>query len=539
MHADMADERIRVLLIDDDVAARTAVARHLKAQASTYVLWQTGSPGEATQWIGESDFDVVLIGYRPHEQGKLRLLKQLGETPAILLTDSGGEETAARAVWRGIHDCLIRDAAGNYLFLLATKIGKVVARRRAEDATRCKSEFLANMSHEIRTPLTAIIGFAETLLVEDDFAHAPPQRVEAVHAIIRNGRHLLQIIADILDLSKVEAGMLNVERINCSPVELVSEVQQLLRVRAESKGLALEVQYAGPIPETIQTDPTRLTQILLNLLGNALKFTKTGSVRTVVQMVSPESPQTMMQIEVIDTGIGIRPEQVARVFEPFSQADISTTRRFGGTGLGLAICRRLAEKLGGQIDVESHPGQGSTFRVTISTGSLDGVQMIDHPQHRAPPCVEPMARSALDLPVIPPGCRILLVEDAPDTQRLLSLLLAKAGAEVSVADEGQTAVQCALAQWQAGLPFDLILMDMQMPILDGYRATRKLRSEGYPGPIVALTANAMSGQRERCLAAGCDGYAAKPIQRDTLLDTVAQYARRHVGRLTPDAPDGP
>ncbi|MGQ9573686.1 MAG: ATP-binding protein [Thermoguttaceae bacterium] len=399
-------------------------------------------------------------------------------------------------------------------------------------ATRAKSEFLANMSHEIRTPLTAILGFAETILTEGDITRAPPERIEAIDAILRNGRHLLELIDDILDLSKIEAGQLEVERALCSPAQIVTEVVRLMRARAGSKNLSLSVGCAGRIPETIWTDSMRLRQILINLVGNAIKFTAEGSVRLNVRLAE-ESAQPYIQFEVIDTGVGMTPQQIARLFRPFSQADVSTARQFGGTGLGLAICKRLAEKLGGRIGVQSEPGRGSTFCVMIPTGPLAGVAML------GAEALEALAQESPGPPPVGPppvrlACRVLLAEDAPDNQRLIRLLLQRAGADVATADDGQAACEAVLDQWKAGRPFDVVLMDMEMPRLDGYQATRRLRDAGYQGPIIALTAHAMAEQREKCLAAGCDDYAAKPIDRATLLEIVA----RHCQRQPIEAPPG-
>ena len=391
------------------------------------------------------------------------------------------------------------------------------ASQRAEVATRAKSEFLANMSHEIRTPMTAILGFSEVLM-----ENVTEERdADAVATIRRNGEHLIEIINDILDLSKIEAGKLEVEYVRCSPVQTVSEVVSLMRIRASAKNLPLEIEYDGPIPESIQSDPTRLRQILINLIGNAVKFTEVGTVRLVVRLLDAESDCPEMQFQVIDSGIGMAREQIARLFQPFTQADTSTTRKFGGSGLGLTISKRLADMLGGDISISSIPGEGSTFTLTIAIGPLHGTRLLDCPTEAQLPsdrATKPAASpDRLD-------CRVLLAEDGPDNQRLISFLLIKAGAEVTVADNGQVAHDLAVAARDEGNPFDLILMDMQMPVVDGYNATRMLRKAGYSGPIVALTAHAMSTDRDRCLNVGCDDYMAKPVDRKELISLVAQHA---------------
>ena len=392
----------------------------------------------------------------------------------------------------------------------------------AESATRAKSEFLANMSHEIRTPMTAILGFSEVLLGEPGIERAPPERIEALRTIRRNGEYLLDLINDILDLSKIEAGRFEVERIDCSIVQLLSDVLSLMRVRADAKRLPVSIEYQGDIPELIRTDPLRLRQILINLVGNAIKFTETGRVRLVVQLLrSTRQPQ--LCVDVIDTGIGLTREQQSRLFQPFCQADSSTTRKFGGTGLGLMISKRLAEMLGGDITVTSVRRKGSCFRVTFETGSLDGVKMVGGDCIREG-LIQPRPAEPTTTPLKLTG-RILLAEDGPDNQRLISFILKKAGADVTVVANGQLACEAARAAMEKDAPFDLILMDMQMPVLDGYDATRHLRATGYSRPIVALTAHAMEGDDAKCLAAGCDKYLTKPIDRTKFLTVLSAILR--------------
>ena len=394
------------------------------------------------------------------------------------------------------------------------------AKEAAEAANRTKSEFLANMSHEIRTPMTAILGFADVLLDREVREGTSSENREAAETVKRNGEYLLGIINDILDLSKIEAGKMKVERIPVSPCALISEVASLMRVRADAKGLPFHVEYASPLPETVQTDPTRLRQILINILGNAIKFTETGSVRLITELVR-EGDTPILQCDVVDTGVGMPAEQAARLFRPFTQADASTSRRFGGTGLGLVISKRFAEMLGGDVTlVETRPGFGTCFRVQVATGSLDGVPMIADPA-RATVVSAHEERTVPDsnLPALE-GCRILLAEDGPDNQRLIAHVLRKAGGEVTVVENGELALHAALAARDAGQSFDVILMDMQMPVMDGYQATQRLRDDGYDEPIVALTAHAMLGDRDKCLAAGCNDYATKPIKRDQLLKSI-------------------
>ena len=392
---------------------------------------------------------------------------------------------------------------------------------RAEQSSIAKSEFLANMSHEIRTPMTAILGFTELLSTECDVARGTEERLEAIQAIRRNGDYLLRLINDILDLSKIEAGKVEVELTTCSPAQVLDEVARLMRVPADAKGLPLELEFDGGVPESIRSDPLRLRQILINLVGNAVKFTETGSVRMVGRLLRLPGKPALLEVDVIDTGVGMTQEETKRLFRPFSQADSSTTRKFGGTGLGLTISKRLAEMLGGGIALSSEPGKGSTFRVTVETGELEGVRLLHSPFEAVPQ----VAMAATDSPVSIARFdgRILLAEDGPDNQRLISYLLKRGGAHVTVADNGQIAVDQALAARGRGMPFDVILMDMQMPVMDGYEATRRLRAAGYAGPVIALTAHAMAGDDAKCLDAGCDAYLTKPIDRATLLRTIARY----------------
>ncbi|MBM4093350.1 MAG: response regulator [Planctomycetes bacterium] len=403
----------------------------------------------------------------------------------------------------------------------------------AESATRAKSAFLASMSHEIRTPMTAILGFADVLLADRNVNGTLVEQAESLQAIRRNGEYLLELIDDILDLSKIEAEKLDIERIAFSPAHVLADVASLMKVRTDAKNLALSVEYAGPIPETIQSDPLRFRQILINLVGNAIKFTATGSVRLVGQVVPRPDRFPLLQVDVIDTGIGLTPQEISNLFQPFNQADSSTTRKYGGSGLGLVISRRLAAMLGGDIAIHSMPGQGSTFSVTVEAGDLAGV-----PLREMPPDTTAAAAPAFDATTadnVELNCRILLAEDGPDNRRLIAFLLEKAGAEVTVAENGQLAFDAARAAIAHGAPFDMVLMDMQMPVMDGYEATRQLRAEGYAGPIVALTAHAMTDDRQKCLDAGCDDYLTKPIHRARMLHTIASYLSSVQPRPTPTA----
>ncbi len=390
----------------------------------------------------------------------------------------------------------------------------LIDKTAAELASQTKSLFLANMSHEIRTPLTAIIGFSEALL---DVNQSMSERIEGIQTINRTGKHLLNIINEILDLSKIEAGRLEVERLPVPLYPLLDEVAVLGRSQAEAKGIYFSVEPAFPLPRTLASDPVRLKQILLNLISNAIKFTEQGGVTLAVRH---DAAAGRLMLAVSDTGIGISPEQLARLFQPFTQADASTTRRFGGTGLGLALSKQLAEMLGGSLAVESAPGRGSRFTVTLEIGAVEafihGPEEAQRQLHTAEDEGQERALSG----------SILVAEDNPDNQRLIALNTRRMGAELQVVENGELAVAAALAR-----PYDLILMDMQMPVMDGMTAVRLLRAQGYGGPIVALTANATQQDRQNCLDAGCDGFLTKPIERQRFNETLGRYLN-----LAPAAP---
>ncbi|XZE51349.1 PAS domain S-box protein [Planctomycetaceae bacterium SH139] len=388
----------------------------------------------------------------------------------------------------------------------------------AETATRSKSEFLANMSHELRTPLTAILGFTE-LLSEKEAEEVEQQedegrRDEIIETIRRNGEHLLSLINDILDVSKVEAGQMKLESVPCDTLQIIEDVFTMMAGKADEKKVRLDRTFGSRVPAQFYSDPVRLKQILVNLLGNAIKFTDAGEVHLVISVDKHEGYDDQLLLRVIDTGIGMTPEQQTRLFQPFSQADSTVTRRYGGTGLGLVISKRLANMMGGDIEVRSEPGRGSTFTASIACWPVAGTKWVLPDQRdEAPRNLE--TKSNQDTPPMLLGLRVLVAEDGPDNQRLLAVLLKKTQAQVTIVENGQQAVE-ALSEGQSllnPLPFDVVLMDMQMPVMDGYSATRALRAMQAHLPIIALTAHAMAGDRQKCIAAGCSDYLNKPICR--------------------------
>ena len=380
---------------------------------------------------------------------------------------------------------------------------------QAIEATRTKSEFLAIMSHEIRTPLTAIIGFAE--LLSERSTHIE-DRVSVSKTIVKNGKHLLKIINDILDISKIEANRMGFEKTYFSPVELILDVEEIVGNQFKEKGIQLFIEYNFPLPNLIYNDSLRTKQIILNLCSNSLKFTKAGKVSI---NICCDIEGEKIFFTVIDSGIGLSEEQTSKIFDAFTQADSSTTRKYGGTGLGLSLSKQFAEKMGGTITVESMHGIGSQFCVSISTGKLDESQLIEG-EAELPEKTDSIAYQ-YDHSCTVKGS-ILIVEDNEDNQQLLSIILCDIGAEITFAKNGQEALDKTRNK-----TYDLILMDIQMPVMGGIEATKILRQSDYTNPIVALTANAMKSDYDMCIEAGCDGFLTKPINKDKLFKAIYKY----------------
>jgi signal transduction histidine kinase/CheY-like chemotaxis protein len=403
------------------------------------------------------------------------------------------------------------------------------AGRASESANQAKSEFLANMSHEIRTPLTAILGYADLLLEDGDMKKAPKSRVDTISTIRNAGDHLLTVLNDILDLSKIEAGRMTVEDIEIPVVKMISEIVALMKPRAIGKGLTIDFRLEGKIPDKITGDPTRLRQIVMNLVGNAVKFTEEGSVTIGVQTQPNPVGGEFLVLDITDTGPGMNPEQAARLFGAFSQADTSVTRKHGGTGLGLMISRRLANLMGGDATLEwTEPGVGTCFRVTVPLKVAPGARWI-----RDLAELDGSQDQQVRLAPIAPNSlkgKILLAEDGPDNQRLILHHLRKAGAMLDVADNGRIALEMLDKAAAGGQPYELLITDMQMPEMDGYTLATTLRERGSTMPILALTAHAMAEDRNKCITAGCDDYAAKPIDRADLIAKATKWLRQVGGK---------
>tara|TARA_R100000306_G_scaffold62439_1_gene70151 strand:+ start:11093 stop:13981 length:2889 start_codon:yes stop_codon:yes gene_type:complete len=386
------------------------------------------------------------------------------------------------------------------------------ARRAAEQANQAKSEFLANMSHEIRTPMSAILGYADILGAHLD----DPDDLVSIETIRRNGRYLLELINDVLDLSKIEAGKLEVNFEPSSPAAVVSEVFSLMEVRAGEKGLDFEVLLPDQLPETIETDPVRLRQILINLTANAIKFTEKGKVELEVSFDTQQSPP-VIKFAISDTGVGIPEPQMEAIFQAFQQGDNTMTRRFGGTGLGLTISRQLAALLRGTLAVESRVSVGSTFTLTLAIDEASAARLV------VPELSAACSRAALvDQPDSLTGVHVLVVDDRDDIRLLVQRLVERAGGTTRAAPNGLAALASVELSKTLGPLFDAVIMDMQMPIMDGFEATRRLREEGFDRPIIALTAGAMLGEREKCLEAGCSSYLSKPVDEYRLIQLVLE-----------------
>lgn len=385
---------------------------------------------------------------------------------------------------------------------------------QAERANLAKSMFLANMSHEIRTPMTAILGYVDLLNDQSNQI----SRDEATRTIRRAGNHLLRIINDVLDLSKIEAGHMTITQEACPLGDLLCDIMNEFEGNAYRKKVGLTLDAEGELPEFVVIDPHRFRQILTNLIGNAIKFTENGSVHVRVGWES-----TNLTVQVRDTGIGIAPDQLDRVFSPFEQADNSVSRRHEGTGLGLAISRRLASMLNGTLTAESAPGIGSVFTLTIECKPVEGTAWstsIEAVKKTAPKSKEHASTLR---------GRVLLAEDGVDNQKLITYFLERTGLEVEVVANGRE----ILDRFDTDSSYDLLITDMQMPVMDGYTATSCLREMGHTIPILALTAHAMGGDRERCLEAGCDEYEPKPIDRNSLIETVTRLLNRRAKPLAP------
>ncbi len=536
----------RILCVDDDAYFLSMLRRQL---GRTFDLTITASSQEALRIVQErGPFALVIADQRMPEMDGLEFLRRLrpmaADTVFVMLTVVSELDLVVSAlrdaqIFRFLtKPCpsellvgTVRDSLEHYRLVESEKLLKQeleAAHLKAVSALRVKSEFLDNISHEIRTPMTAILGNLERV-VEGCLAECAYGKEDLrghLNTASRNAGLLLQVVDDLLALSESKSARASLERTACHPCRIVADVASFVRAQAVNKGLAFDVEYVGSIPETITSDAARLRQILIRVLGNAIKFTEEGGIRLIARCVTPAEDVggPYLQFDVVDTGHGMTSEQLSALFRPFVQGDASCTRTQGGVGVGLAICKQYAQLLGGDVVVvESGEALGTQFRVTVDAGSLEGVRMITDPASETVVTLKTGEKSLAEVPQAGLSrCSVLLVEDGPDNQRLIAHFLRVAGASVTIRENGRLAVETALAARDRGEAFDVILMDMQMPVMDGYEATAQLRGNDYAGPIIALTAHAAEGSRERCLRAGCDAYATKPIDRKKLVQVIQE-----------------
>jgi len=513
---DSPTQRERIKHLADMLAQKINVTKPDADQATFDDAWGIKNGQSQVRPISDT-----LLEMSNEERSLLKLRNEEGRRKAVAALWTIGMASLLAVLLVGValilimRDLQVRQRASEELEL---------ARQAAETANVAKSAFLANMSHEVRTPLTSILGYVDLML---EPAEQGLSRPEFLHTIRRSGEHLLTLINDILDVSKIEAGRMAVEAIEFRTADILADVDSLMRTRATEKGIDFRIECTTPFPSRAISDPTRFRQILVNLVGNALKFTDDGSVRVVLSChqasaaVVPDACD--IAIDVIDTGVGISPQEQERLFQPFVQADLSTTRRFGGSGLGLSISRRLARIMGGDLTVTSEMGKGSCFRLSLPMSIPAGAPILPAGDMRnaisgAQRILEPVRRQL--------KLRVLLAEDGVENRDVITLHLRHAGCEVFQAEDGEQAYHAAIRAWRGGESFDVILMDMQMPVMDGYTATSKLRAEGYVGVIIALTAHAMKEDRDRCLRVGCDEYSAKPVDIPKLLQMMTRFTSR-------------
>lgn len=508
---------VTLLIVDDDEDDYLIVKELLEdISRSPFVLDWASSYREGEALLRENRHDLCLMDYKLGAHDGIELLKRTDELgfrgPVILLTGMHEGEVDMQALEAGAVDYLVKDGlrpeqlARSIRYALARKEMEFerVERLRAEAENRSKSEFLAHLSHELRTPLSAILGFTELLINDED----KTERLEHLNVVHRNGKHLLGLLNDILDLSKIEAGRLELELQDVKLIPLLTDTFALMKAAALDKNLVLNVHAPDPLPQIVHTDPTRLRQVLLNLLGNAIKFTHEGYINLGVKLQSSPVGE-VLAFFIEDTGIGISSDSLETIFQPFVQAECDLQHTRVGTGLGLTISRQLVERLGGSIHVSSERGRGSRFEFTINPGDLTNVTRETFSAHYAPD-------QSIQGAVPQYDGRVLVVDDLRDIRSLVGHFVTRSGLEVSYAVNGEEAIQKIEQEVQNGKGFDLVLMDIHMPVKSGIEAAQEIRKKGYTFPLVALTAAHMKGDSERYLDSGFTECLSKPIDQQRM-----------------------
>lgn len=517
----------KVLIVDDKAENIMALAKLIESADVEILSVQSGE--EALNLLVDHDFalallDVQMPGMTGFELAELmRGAERSRSIPIIFVTAAnlgpeavfaGYEHGAVDFLLKPLSPYIVRNKVRVFIELYRQRQDLLKLKLQAEHASHAKSQFLANMSHEIRTPLGSIVGFAELL---NHKSLAEIDQKTGVETILRNARLLSRLIDDVLDLSKVEAGRIEVEEIPVAIPELLRDLQAILGLRAEEKGIDFKiVSSSEQIPNAIVSDPTRIRQVLINVISNAIKFTDKGRVHVSLKSRLTGNGNATLRFEIEDTGCGLTKDQSDRLFQPFSQADSSTTRRYGGTGLGLVIARQLARALGGDVSLErSVLGKGSLFTIEVSG------KEVEIPQSQTRSTTENMKDFFQDK--VLKGLKILIVDDAKDILMLMTRILSLAGAEIRGVHSGPKAIE-ELNQFEA----DLILMDIQMPDMDGCETTQILRAKGLAKPIIALTAHTVQHELDRCMRAGVTAHLSKLVEHDELIRTILKYVTRRV-----------
>ncbi|WP_439134989.1 response regulator [Pseudomaricurvus sp.] len=525
---------INLLLVEDDEDDYIITRDFLNdLNGFSYQLDWARTPEQARDYFQKDSHDVCLLDYSLGALTGLELLreaKQLGfHAPIIMLTGHDDQDLDESALSAGAVDYLVKSQLSSAR--LSRAIRYAVARKdmeqervkriQAQAENRSKSEFLAHLSHELRTPLTAILGYTDLLSNLSDNKTSQ----DYIQIIKRNGNYLLNLLNDVLDLSKIDAGKLDIQRQPVSLDEVLSNLVGLMEIKAHEKGIEFTVTADEALPQTVITDATRLQQVLINIIGNAIKFTDDGSVDVKLEVRDGDSLQSEVNrctlvFHVHDTGIGLDNKELARLFLPFEQIQNTDRKTEPGTGLGLAISQKLTERLGGEITATSVEGRGSCFSVRISTNLPDGVSWKPLNINKQQADIKE-ATNSLD-------ARILIADDLAEIRHLLGHMVQRHGASVEFAENGREALEKVQSARLSNTHFDLVLMDMQMPVMDGLEATRRLRNIGFDQPVIALTAQTMLGEKEKCLAAGCTEHLGKPVLEQHLVSCI----QRHLSNLS-------